>query len=308
MSTEQSDTDSGDSIESRLNAVFAADETDTPEVAAEDTPAPVETETTETDEQVEPESEEDTIEWQADDGTPVKVPAVLKEALLRQQDYTKKTQIVAELHKQAEDKLQYAQAREQLTTAVMDEVTELRGLQAQLKTYEGADWAAIYDANPGQALRAQQQMRQIEQQIQAKKGEIQAKAQHLQAAEAKHTEFQWSKAEAGALQMIGKITPQENLAMLQTLKGLAISDTEFKQRFADPRIIAAVYKAAKWDALQASKPAAVQSASKAPPVVKPGASKGPGVAAEQRYRDTRQSLRKSGSVDDAAKLMLLRMK
>jgi hypothetical protein len=309
MSTEQSTADSGDSIESRLNAVFAADETDTPEVVAEDTPAPVDTETTETDEQVsEPESDEDTIDWQADDGTQVKVPAVLKDSLLRQQDYTKKTMLVAELHKQAEDRLQYAEAREQISTAVLEDVTQLRQLQTQLKQYQDADWAAIYDANPGQALRAQQQMRQLEQQVQQKQGEIQAKAQHFQRATSQHRDVQWSKAEAGAMQMIGKITQQENIAMAQTLKSLAISDDEFKQRFADPRIIAAVHKAAKWDMLQASKPGAVQSASKAPPVVKPGASKGPGVAAEQRYRDTRQQLRKSGSVDDAAKLMLLRMK
>lgn len=96
--------------------------------------------------------------------------------------------------------------------------------------------------------------------------------------------------------------------MVQTLKSLAIGEQEFKSRFADPRLIALAHKAAKWDMLQASKPSAVATAQKAPPVVKPGASKGPGVAAEQRYRDTRQSLRKTGSVQDAAKLMLLRMK
>ena len=106
--------------------------------------------------------------------------------------------------------------------------------------------------------------------------------------------------------MIGDISAADNAAMLRTVESLGITPQEFKSRFADPRIIAAVHKAAKWDSLQASKPNAVKTANLAPPVVKPGASKGPSQAADKRYQDTRQSLKKSGSVEDAAKLFLLR--
>ena len=149
-------------------------------------------------------------------------------------------------------------------------------------------------------------MRDLEKQAAQKQQEINAKVQHVQQATAKHNQFQWEAAEKGARQMIGDISAADNAAMLRTVESLGITPQEFKARFADPRIIAAVHKAAKWDSLQASKPNAVKTANLAPPVVKPGASKGPSQAADKRYQDTRQSLKKSGSVEDAAKLFLLR--
>jgi hypothetical protein len=296
------------SIESRLSAVFGADEAEQSEVAAEEPEQVTEDDAT-AEVQAEPEEAapaEDIFEYEADDGTVLKLPAAVKEGVLRQQDYTKKAMQVAEMRKQAEDRLQFAEAREQITTAVLGEVTELRSLEAELKQYQNADWAALYDANPGQALRFQQTMRDLENKVATKKQEIQGKAQHLQQAAEKHNANQWQMAEQAARGMIGTITAAENQAMARTVEALGITPQEFKSRFADPRIIALTHKAAKWDALQAGKPKAVEAANKAPPVVKPGVSKGPGVASEQKYRDTRAALRKSGSVQDAAKLFLLR--
>jgi hypothetical protein len=291
------------SIESRLSAVFGGEEAELPEAApvevapeTEEEPAP----------EVAQEEEDDGFEFEADDGSTIKLPAAAKEAVLRQKDYTQKTMQLAEMQKAAQDRLQYAEAREQLSAAVLDDVTQLRSLESQLKQYQEADWPALYEANPGQALRFQQVMRDLEKQVGQKQGEINQKAQHIQQATAKHTQYQWEAAEKGARQMIGDISAADNPAMLRTVQGLGITPQEFKSRFADPRFIAAVHKAAKWDSLQAGKSQAVQTANLAPPVVKPGASKGPTVAAEQKYRDTRAKFSKSGSVQDAAKLFLLR--
>ena len=68
----------------------------------------------------------------------------------------------------------------------------------------------------------------------------------------------------------------------------------------------ALYKAAKWDALQAGKKAAVEKVSKAPPVVKPGANQGQRATSEQKYKQARQSLKKTGSVQDAVRAFMLR--
>ena len=304
MSTDTPQTESDVSIESRLSAVFGAEETALPEVA------PVESvqETTDepTTEVAQEEVQEDIFEFEADDGTTLKLPAAVEKAVLRQKDYTQKTMQLAELQKQAQDRLQYAEAREQLSAAVMDDVTQLRSIESQLKQYQEADWPALYEANPGQALRFQQVMRDLEKQAAQKQQEINAKVQHVQQATAKHNQFQWEAAEKGARQMIGDISAADNAAMLRTVESLGITPQEFKARFADPRIIAAVHKAAKWDSLQAGKSKAVQTANQAPPVVKPGASKGQGAASEQKYKDVRASLRKSGSLQDAAKLLILR--
>lgn len=304
MSTDTPQAESEVSIESRLSAAFAAEETESPEAApVEAAPEASEEPTTEVETEEVP---EDVFEFEADDGTTLKLPAAVEKAVLRQRDYTQKTMQLAELQKQAHDRLQYAEAREQLSAAVMEDVTQLRSIESQLKQYQDADWPALYEANPGQALRFQQVMRDLEKQITQKQHEINAKVQHVQQATQKHNQFQWEAAEKGARQMIGEISAADNAAMLRTVESLGITPKEFKERFADPRIIAAVHKAAKWDSLQAGKSKAVQTANQAPPVVKPGASKGPSQAADRKYQDTRASLRKSGSVEDAAKLFLLR--
>jgi len=301
MDTDNPTPESEVSIESRLGAVFAEEDSAQPEAAA-DEPEAVSTD----DETTEEAPVEDTFEFQADDGSTLKLPAAVKEAVLRQQDYTRKTMAVAQLQKQADDRLQYAEAREQISAAVLNDVAELRGLENELKQYQTADWSALYDSNPGQALKFQQVMRDLETKVARKQQEVQAKANHIQQATTKHADYQWAEAENGARQILGNVTAAENAAMLQTITTLGITPQEYKSRFADPRIIALTHKAAKWDALQAGKPAAVKSAQGAPPVVKPGASKGPTVAAEQKYREARAKLGKSGSIQDAARLFLLR--
>jgi hypothetical protein len=304
MSTDTPQAESEVSIESRLSAAFAAEDAESPEAApVEAAPEASEEPTTEVETEEVP---EDVFEFEADDGTTLKLPAAVEKAVLRQRDYTQKTMQLAELQKQAHDRLQYAEAREQLSAAVMEDVTQLRSIESQLKQYQDADWPALYEANPGQALRFQQVMRDLEKQITQKQHEINAKVQHVQQATQKHNQFQWEAAEKGARQMIGEISAADNAAMLRTVESLGITPKEFKERFADPRIIAAVHKAAKWDSLQSSKPQAVKTANQAPPVVKPGASKGPGAASQQKYKDVRSSLKKSGSVEDAARLFLLR--
>jgi hypothetical protein len=146
-------------------------------------------------------------------------------------------------------------------------------------------------------------MRDLEKQVGQKQGEINQKAQHIQQATAKHNQYQWEAAEKGARQMIGDISAADNAAMLRTVQGLGITPQEFKSRFADPRIIAAVHKAAKWDSLQASKSTAVQTAQKAPPVVKPGAAN-PNASAVAKDKVLRERLAKSGDYRDAARLLM----
>lgn len=288
------------SIESRLSAVFGAEDTGEPEAAPVESAPEVEEEPTT--EVAEEEVPEEVFEFEADDGTTLKLPAAAKEAVLRQKDYTQKTMQLAEMQKAAQDRLQYAEAREQLSAAVLEDVTQLRSIEAQLKQYQEADWPALYEANPGQALRFQQVMRDLEKQVGQKQQEINQKAQHIQQATAKHNEFQWQAAEKGARQIIGEVSTADNAAMLQTITQLGLTPQEFKSRFADPRIVALTFKAAKWDALQANKSTAVTKAAKAPPVVKPGAAN-PNASATAD-KSLRQRLQKSGDYRDAAKLLM----
>ena len=312
MSTEQTQSvDSEASIESRLTAAFAAEETGVPEAAPVETaPEASEEPTTEV---AEDESSDGLVDFQDDDGSVYKIPKKVYEATMRRDEFTRKTQDLAQQHRRAQeqaamaaDKLQYAEAREQLSAAVLDDVTQLRSIESQLKQYQDADWPALYEANPGQALRFQQVMRDLEKQITQKQQEINAKVQHVQQATQKHNQFQWEAAEKGARQMIGEISAADNAAMLRTVESLGITPKEFKERFADPRIIAMTHKAAKWDALQGQKASAVQKASQAPPVIKPGAAN-PMSAQSKQELNFRKAMKSSSSSQDRARLIEQRL-
>ena len=300
MEPDQPSTESAPSIESRLSAVFATPKPEEAEAPPVEAVAETEEGTPET------EVSDDLIDFEADDGTTIKLPVAAKDAVLRHADYTRKTQQLADLQKLAQDKIQFADAREQLSAAVLEDLSEFRGMEKELQQYKQVDWEMLYQANPGQAFALQQKQRDLQEKVSTKEREIRAKAESIQQAAKKHGDFQWAEAEKSARSVIGNITAAENAAMAQTVKALGFTESEFKSRFADPRVIVAIHKAAKWDLLQAGKGKAVETATNAPPVVKPGAFKGAAQAADKQYKELRSRLEKSGSVKDAAKLFAMR--
>lgn len=292
------------SIESRMLAALSTE----PEAApAEEAAAAPEVTNEAVDAPAEPEvAAEDWAEIQADDGQTYKVPAAVKDGYERRADYTRKTMEAANLAKAAQDRLHYAEAREQFTASVVDEIASLKALESQLKSFEGFDVGALYATDPGTALKLRDQRDELRRQVDEKKRAIGAKARELQSMTQMHFEKQWEMAREGAKQRIGTFTPGEDMAMLKQVEALGFTMEEVRGRYADPRILHAIYKAAKWDTLQAGKGQAVATAQAAPPVVKPGSSKGPSVQAQQKYQDARAKLKKSGSLQDAARLFLMR--
>ena len=139
------------------------DSTELPESA--DTAAEVEnaTETEETeleqDEAAEPDEED--VEYE---GKQYKVPKELKDALLRQSDYTRKTQEVAELRKMAESQAQQVQAERQFNQQHLQEVATITAIDQQLAQYGQLDWNALADADPAQAVKLDRQMRDLQSQ------------------------------------------------------------------------------------------------------------------------------------------------
>jgi hypothetical protein len=97
------------------------------------------------------------------DGEKYKVPAKLKEAFMRQQDYTQKTQSVAEQRKAVEAQAVEIQQRAQQQQAHIAEYAEALSLDNELKKYQGIDWNALVDSDPVQAMKLDRQMRDLQQ-------------------------------------------------------------------------------------------------------------------------------------------------
>jgi hypothetical protein len=165
--------------------------------------------------------------------------------------------------------VQYTEAMKQLLPVVAEEHAELRAIQRELAKYEGVDWQLLYQSDPGQAFALQHAQKKLEKDYADKERAIGSKAESIQRATAEHRKLQWTEAEKGARHLIGSISPEENVAMAQTVLNSGLTAKQFQERYADPQVIAWVHKAAKWDALQSSKSA--PKATSAPPIVKSGA-------------------------------------
>lgn len=304
MSTEQSAPDSVDAALAAMDAkLFGPSEEETPQESQQ---AEENSDDLPDDDSEESTSEPETFDWQAEDGEVVKLPAKIKDAMLTRADYTQKTQQVAELRKMAEDRMQFVEAKEQLSTAVLSEVTELRVLEAELKKYQGADWASLFQSDIGQAANLQRVMGELKDQVATKRGEIQAKAAQIQAATERHNAFQWQKAEEIFRQRVGNITQEENVGMALTVKALGLDEATFKAKHAEPGIIQAIYESSKWRALQSKKGQALQSVNKAAPVVKQGSST-PELAEKMRGLNWSKQMKNASSTKEKVNLAQARM-
>ncbi len=116
------------------------------------------------------------------DGKVYQVPPNLKEAFLRQQDYTRKTQEVAEIRKQAEA---YRAEAEQVRSASQEELSARAtafNLDSQLQQYANVDWRALLQEDPI----GYQEHRLNFETLQNQRGQV---AQYLQTAEQQRSAY-----------------------------------------------------------------------------------------------------------------------
>ena len=111
------------------------------------------------------------------------VPKDVKDALMREQDYTAKTTALADqrraMEQEQQDFRQYAEA----SRAHSDKMAQLAAIDQQLAQYQAYDWNAAYDADLASATKLRHQMEQLQQGRNALVGEIQqaeGQRQHIE--------------------------------------------------------------------------------------------------------------------------------
>ena len=162
--------------------IVEGDEDESQEVETEEeTEEATEQEPAETDEdseeQPEAVAEVETVEFEGKEYT---VPPELKGAIMRQSDYTTKTQEVAEQRKELESDQQRFQEALKLQTAHTEAYTQLGVIDQQLAQYNEVDWNTWASQDPNAAQQAQIQLNGIrEQRTQAleKLNSLQAESQ-----------------------------------------------------------------------------------------------------------------------------------
>lgn len=213
-------------------------------------------------ETLEPEVVDDSEEVDYD-GEKYKVPKKLKDAFLRQQDYTVKTQALAEQHRAFEAQQQQFEAARQFQSQYLDAVSEVRAIDRQLSQFQKLDFNALADADPVQAMKLDKQMRELQQQ----------RAQQVQSIEQAQARNQYETSQATARQLEeakaqlareikGFGTPEVTKALSDVGREMGFKPEELAQ-VRDPRAIKLLHEAYLYRQLVAKqKPAAASEAIK----------------------------------------------
>lgn len=156
-------------------APVESDPAPTPETEAETQSEVIENEDSDSEESAETEefqdlianSEPELVEVEYE-GDKVKVPEKIKDALMRQSDYTKKTMSLAEERQAFEAEAAKAKETWASDEKAFNQTVELRQIEQQLEQAKQIDWDAWEQANPTQAQRGLFEL----QQLQKRQGDI----------------------------------------------------------------------------------------------------------------------------------------
>ena len=281
----ESDEDDGAALSEELSAdADAADEETQEEQSEEDE---------ESEEQDQP-----TVFTVKVDGKEVEVTLdELQKGYSRTQDYTRKTQQIAEIRKQVEAETEAVRAERAQYAQI------LGALQAQLQGAETQiDWDRLYQEDPIEWVRQKEGMREKQEKLQAIQFEQQRVAQLTQQEQQQHFE---SHLQAQHAKLLEVIPEWKDAAKAKTEKQLLVEfgkKTGFTPEelgaIVDHRAVVALRKAALYDQMMTKRKAITPVTNNGPRPAKPGAAGR--VSQTTEATRAKQRLAKTGRVDDAA--------
>jgi len=264
----------------------------------------------ETDAEAEPEPAEKApaeVEVALPDGTTTKVKLdELKNGYLRQSDYTRKTQALAEKERGFEAHAQQAaQAIKQRLDMLGAELDRL------IPSEKSIDWDGLHKTDPAEYVRLKEYFRDLKDQRQAVAQDQQRMLFQQQQRAAQET-AETLKRESEALAKVLPVfaDPKKGDAAKAELRSYLIGQGYTAEQIAgltDHRSVQIAWKAAQYDKLQASKPKIDKRVVGLPKVQKPGAAVDGNHVSRQQITAHETKLRKTGRVEDAAALILARL-
>lgn len=122
-----------------------------------------------------PDDDHDDVEYEGDT---YRLPKKLKDALLRQQDYTRKTQEVAETKRTVEAEREAVRQQAEASQAHLREVARVVSLNDQLAQFDQVNWTQLHQEDPFKANELFQQRALLKEQRDGLLSQIQANEQH----------------------------------------------------------------------------------------------------------------------------------
>jgi hypothetical protein len=232
------------------------------------------------------------------EGKPYKLPPELKDAILRQADYTRKTQEVAQVRKDAEARLAEAQATFNTSQEVLEARATALNLDNSLKQYESVNWAQLEAEDPIAAMSHWRQFQQLQQQ-RGQVGEYLTKTQtELSEKQAQATEARLRETAEFAQKELKGWTPELDAKITQfAVKDLGFSPEELRSSL-NPGVYRTIYLAhIGHQALQKqATPQAQRPAPAAQPLTKVAARTSPPVGLDDRLSQAEWLARRNAQV------------
>ena len=206
------------------------------------------------------------------EGETFKIPKKLEKAILQERDYTRKQQELADQRRQVEHERKVGQAHvmeRQFHESVAGEIKQVEALDGYLKHLEGIDVRTLpiddQIAHLAELSRVPRQREMLLKHIEGKRTEFERGVQD------KINEIRQSARDALSKQIPG--FNDEIMASLRNhAKTLGFTEQDVDGITSDPRSSSVLYKAMRFDQLQANKDAAIKKATSASPAIKPGSS------------------------------------
>lgn len=313
QATEQSLVVDDASIVNRLANYLGEGEPDEPqeeEAAPQDNEEEVE-ETEEVDtpeeEQVdteETEPEPDLVEVEIE-GERYQVPEALKDKIMLQADYTRKTQEVAEQRKQVEAEREQLKQLAEVQQSNLQEYANLMALDSQLQKFQQVDWNALYDQDPAEFVRLKETYRDLQDTRSGLANNIVAKQQQ----QMQEQQANYAKIVEQGRATLAKEIPNWNPTLAKEIADYGIKKLGFNEQevssVIDPRVVKMLHKAYLYDQLQAKKPVAAKKVENLPKVAKPG-SMANTTKTKSDVEKAYSRMKRTGSIEDAAAYYRLR--
>lgn len=205
------------------------------------------------------------LEWE---GQTLKVPKGLKEAVMRNEDYTRKTQELAEHRRSLDQMRELAQTKQLETTfheSIAAEQQEISVIDAYLKQVGSLDWSSM---TAEQMMRQKIEIDGIKERRTALAEAINGKRSKFTAdIQAKLTELRGKSRELASKSIQG-FSEETEKAMRDYAKTEGLTEAELDNVLLDPRSYKIVYKAMQFDKVKAGTGKAQQAVER---VLKPGA-------------------------------------
>ena len=228
--------------------------------------------------------------------------AELQNYVLRQQDYTKKTQEVAEQRKQIDEERNSLRAIQQLANQLQDEYDNLKKVEEVEQSSEY--WEQLKAENPMQYLVERQELQERSSEREAAQQKVFAMQQQL----AEQGKLEHQKKLYTEAQKLEELIPEwrdqataekEKAELMQFGRSQSYSDEELNS-VTDSRAINMLYKAYKWDQLQSKKTNLKQKALATPASSTAVRNANAPRQKMSEFKKAELKLRKSGKLKDAA--------